>query len=288
MMTTWNAPSSWSCSRTCSTVSIRTWSQMSERLAGLTVEEYLWEPAAGCWTVHPDPGGGRVDEHDPEADPAPMTTIAWRMWHIAVDCLDSYSSRVFNRTGTGLTGTTWVLDPDEALTLLELAWRVFREGLATGGTDRLFDTLGPDWGPYADSTMLALALHAQREVTRPRRRARAPARSVPSPLVLRWPAHPRSPPAAAPQPDPQSALNVVAPIEHRGQVDIDDRCSGRAGPAAPTGTRQRSPRRTAAPHSCRTSWLHAPRSQGSVRLSNSGERTSQPWICQSNPDRLYT
>jgi len=29
----------------------------------------------------------------------------------------------------------------------------------------LFETLGEAWGPYADSTVLALALHAQREVT---------------------------------------------------------------------------------------------------------------------------
>jgi hypothetical protein len=42
---------------------------------------------------------------------------------------------------------------------------VFRDGLADGGSDRMFDLLGPSWGPYADSTVLALALHAQREVT---------------------------------------------------------------------------------------------------------------------------
>ena len=144
----------------------QTWSQLSERLAGLTVDEYLWEPAVGCWTVHAAPGGGAsVDEHDSEAAPAPMTTIAWRMWHIAADCLDSYSSRVFGRTGTGLAGTEWVLDPVQASALLERAWHVFHDGLADGGPDRLFDLLGEGWGPYADSTVLALALHAQREVT---------------------------------------------------------------------------------------------------------------------------
>jgi DinB superfamily len=144
----------------------QTWSQLSERLTGLTVDEYLWQPTAGCWTVHEDPGGtGRVDEHDAEADPAPVTTIAWRMWHIAVDCLDGYSTRLFDCAGTGLAGTAWVLEPDEASVLLERAWRVFHQGLADGGSDRLFDSLGEGWGPYADSTVLALALHAQREVT---------------------------------------------------------------------------------------------------------------------------
>ena len=98
----------------------QTWSQLSERLAGLTVDEYLWEPTSGCWSVRANPDGGvSVDEHDTEADPAPLTTIAWRMWHVAVDCLDSYSSRVFGRTGTGMVGTAWVLDPNEAYVLLE-------------------------------------------------------------------------------------------------------------------------------------------------------------------------
>ncbi|MGH9132604.1 MAG: DinB family protein [Ilumatobacteraceae bacterium] len=144
----------------------QTWTQLSERLVGLTVDEYLWEPVANCWTVRPEPdGGGSVDAHDTEADPAPVTTIAWRMWHIAVDCLDSYSHRLFDRTGAGLSGPAWVVEPAEAMSRLERAWRVFRGGLADGGSDRLFDLLGPSWGPYAESTVLALALHAQREVT---------------------------------------------------------------------------------------------------------------------------
>lgn len=70
----------------------QTWSQLSERLAGLTVDEYLWEPTPGCWAAVP------------------------------------------RRRGRG-------------------------------GSDRLFDLLGEGWGPYAESTVLALALHAQREVT---------------------------------------------------------------------------------------------------------------------------
>jgi hypothetical protein len=143
----------------------QTWSQLGDRLIGLSADEYVWEPVDGCWNVRADvDGGAAVDAHDHEADPAPVTTIAWRMWHIAVDCLDSYSARVFGRTGTSLTGPAWVLDPQSAGELLARAFRVFREGLVDGGPDRLFDQLGPGWGPYADSTVLALALHALREV----------------------------------------------------------------------------------------------------------------------------
>jgi hypothetical protein len=86
------------------------------------------------------------------------------MWHIAVDALDNYSSRVFDRSGTGLTGTAWVVDATRGLELLGRAWQEFYAGLSEVGPDGLFRLLGSDWGPYADSTILALALHAQREV----------------------------------------------------------------------------------------------------------------------------
>jgi hypothetical protein len=99
-----------------------------------------------------------------EIDPAPMTTIAWRLWHIAVDCLDGYSARAFDSTGTGLRDRQWVLERPLAIELLGRAWRGFVAGFEHRAPDGLFDLLGPLWGPYSDSTYLALALHAQREV----------------------------------------------------------------------------------------------------------------------------
>ena len=142
-----------------------TWAQLSERLVGLTDAEWLWEPTAGCWSVRAQADGSVVaDWADPDPVPAPVTTIAWRMWHVAVDCLDGYSRRAFDRSGTGFTGTQWVLEANTGRELLERAWREFRAGLADGAPDSLFRLLGPGWGPYSEATVLALALHAQREV----------------------------------------------------------------------------------------------------------------------------
>lgn len=63
------------------------------RLDGLTDDEYFWEPVPGCWNIRPREqrrtdkwigGGGWVMEIDvPEPDPPPVTTIAWRMFHLA-------------------------------------------------------------------------------------------------------------------------------------------------------------------------------------------------------------
>lgn len=141
------------------------WNPLIERLGGISEGEYLWEPAPNCWTIRTSSDGAIVaDWADPDPIPAPVTTIAWRCWHIAVDCLDSYSARLFGTTGTGLTGLHWVGTADEAQTMLTAAWAVFRAGVSSWGDDGLLDLLGPAWGPYASHTNLALALHAQREV----------------------------------------------------------------------------------------------------------------------------
>jgi DinB superfamily len=59
----------------------------------LADDEFFWEPVAGCWTVHhraerrarsADGAGDWVIDYElPEPDPAPVTTIAWRLVHIA-------------------------------------------------------------------------------------------------------------------------------------------------------------------------------------------------------------
>jgi hypothetical protein len=62
------------------------------RLAGLTDEEYLWEPVPGAWSIRRREeattskayGAGEwvLDFAVPEPSPAPVTTIAWRLGHL--------------------------------------------------------------------------------------------------------------------------------------------------------------------------------------------------------------
>ncbi len=140
------------------------WAPLVERTAGLTDAEFLWEPVVGCWSVHPDEWGGwSADWADPDPVPAPVTTIAWRTWHIAVDALDSYSDRLFGLTGSGLSGATWVGTWATARELLDASWAVFRAGVADWG-DEWFAALGPAWGPFGEQSRLDLVMHAQREV----------------------------------------------------------------------------------------------------------------------------
>lgn len=78
--------------------------RLRERTAGITDEEYLWEPVAGCWTVRPraeaispNPMGGGNWIYDcawEPPSPAPFTTIAWRLTHIT-DVLASYRAALW-------------------------------------------------------------------------------------------------------------------------------------------------------------------------------------------------
>jgi hypothetical protein len=74
-------------------------------LDGLTDDEYLWEPVDGCWSLRPRAeartamaaGGGALvaDFEFPEPDPAPVTTIAWRLAHVIVGCFGARNASHF-------------------------------------------------------------------------------------------------------------------------------------------------------------------------------------------------
>lgn len=59
------------------------WARTRTRLDGLTDDEYLWEPAPGCWSIRQRRDGSWFAEgHHLAPEPVPFTTIAWRLWHL--------------------------------------------------------------------------------------------------------------------------------------------------------------------------------------------------------------
>ena len=70
------------------------------RLDGLTDEEYFWEPVEGCWSLRPTGDGRwRMDGGDSAPGQPPLTTIAWRMTHISVECYESRWRAFFDGEG---------------------------------------------------------------------------------------------------------------------------------------------------------------------------------------------
>lgn len=141
------------------------WHRLVGRLVGLTTEESLWEPTAGAWSVRPGADGGwTADWADPDPDPAPVTTIAWRIWHLASDCFADYLDRSPAGRPLELTGREWHGDVAPALRDLTAAATAFRAAMVDLGEEGMWTPLGPAWGPFAEATWGLLLVHATDEL----------------------------------------------------------------------------------------------------------------------------
>jgi hypothetical protein len=136
------------------------WQRLRDRVDGLTDEEYFWEPFDGCWTVRTTEAGFAADWAWIPPDPAPFTTVAWRITHI-VDILQE------ERTATWL-GHQPAADDGEppvpesaqaALAALDHAYDVWRRRLAAFSQDDLDRAMGEIAGPWADHDGTAFVLH---------------------------------------------------------------------------------------------------------------------------------
>jgi len=144
------------------------------RLEGLTDDEYLWEPAPGSWSVRPRAeattneaaGGGDLvlDYALPEPDPAPVTTIAWRLAHVIRGCLAFRTANHFG--GPPADYETWVYagTADGALEQLDAAYDAWSAGVASLGEEGLARPVGPAEGPWAEAPYSDLVLHINREL----------------------------------------------------------------------------------------------------------------------------
>jgi hypothetical protein len=66
-----------------------------DRVEGLSDEEFWWAPVAGAWSVRQTKRGTwAADYEEPDPDPAPFTTIGWRVVHVA-ECKVMYHEYAF-------------------------------------------------------------------------------------------------------------------------------------------------------------------------------------------------
>ena len=138
------------------------WSrQLRGRLDGLTDAEYFWEPVPGCWTVRRD---ATVDFEFPPPDPAPFTTIAWRMAHVIVGVLAMRNHSHFGGPPADYQSWPYATDATTALAQLDDAYAQWIAGVRGLDADALRRAVGPAEGPWADHAMSELVLHINREV----------------------------------------------------------------------------------------------------------------------------
>jgi hypothetical protein len=142
------------------------------KLAGLTDDEYFWEPVTGCWNVRSrppgdtaSPGGGpyTVDFVWPEPRPAPVTTIAWRLAHITVGVCGIRAANHFNAPPVSYDDFPYAGTAEQALDQLDTAYSHWRNGVRALSPAALAQPCGPAEGPFAEYPLAALVLHINRE-----------------------------------------------------------------------------------------------------------------------------
>ena len=101
----------------------------------------------------------------PDPDPAPITTIAWRLAHVIVGCSAVRTGNHFGGEPTDYDRWTYAATADEALAQLDAAYDAWSAGVAGLGEDGLArPPCGPAEGPWAESPYAALVLHINREL----------------------------------------------------------------------------------------------------------------------------
>jgi hypothetical protein len=135
-------------------------------LETLTDEEYLWEPVPGCWSIRPTgPGGcGEFEQAWPDPEPAPVTTIAWRLSHLAVGVFGLRASRHFG------DGSLTHENADRPLTAKEgvayfteqaLQWRLHVERLTKRGWRARWASRRRTWTPrWRHSSCMSTGRHS--------------------------------------------------------------------------------------------------------------------------------
>lgn len=146
--------------------------QARPRLEGLSDEEYFWEPAPGSWNVRPrgtghapiQAGSGdmTIEFAFPPPEPAPMTTIAWRLGHVIVGVLAMRNASHFGRAATDYRSFDYAATAQEALGQLDEEYAAWIAGVASLGEEGLNQPCGEE-GFEADP-MSRLVLHIHREL----------------------------------------------------------------------------------------------------------------------------
>lgn len=139
---------------------------LQPRLQGLTDAEFHWKPVPEAWTIRRLPNGRHApDSACPDPEPAPVTTIAWRLGHIVVDVLETRINWHFGDRTLSRDTIDWPSGADEARQRLQAAYRAWTDHMHELGEEDFSTPVGgaeaPQWSEFP---MVVLVLHLQREL----------------------------------------------------------------------------------------------------------------------------
>jgi len=151
---------------------------VSIAIAGITDDEYRWEPVPGCWSIRPraaGPGPGATalvgagdwgrDHASPAPEPPPFTTLAWRLGHLS----ESLARRADYTIGAHtLTRADYRHSGDAAGALAAFAaaadqWRAALTSADDAALDRVGHSSFPD-GSDPDEPFIAIVWWVNQEL----------------------------------------------------------------------------------------------------------------------------
>jgi hypothetical protein len=112
---------------------------------GVTDDEFFWEPVPGSWTVFHEHGRWTYHYEEPDPVPAPMTTIGWRMVHLAL-CKVVYHEFAFGPRQLDFRTIENPGDVDTTLRMLEHGHHLLDSDLASLTDDDLDRPTMTNWG----------------------------------------------------------------------------------------------------------------------------------------------
>ncbi|MDR2983411.1 MAG: DinB family protein [Nocardiopsaceae bacterium] len=143
------------------------------RLEGLTDDEYLWEPVAGCWSVRKrgtptettlaGTGEYLFEFSYPAPEIPPVTTIAWRLAHVIVAVFGERNASHFAGPAASVRDFDYAGTAAGALAQLDDVYATWIKAVRGLSTEDLSRPCGPAEGPFADYPLAALVLHINRE-----------------------------------------------------------------------------------------------------------------------------
>jgi hypothetical protein len=141
------------------------WERHLERIASLDDDEFGWEPVPECWSIRADAEGhGRIDGAGTlPPEPAPFTTIAWRIGHIGV-AVGGFADQLFGEGQMTVADMDFPVHASGVAAFYQGHYSAWRDGMVGLDDERWWSQLGPTWGPYAESNHVDLALHVFDEV----------------------------------------------------------------------------------------------------------------------------
>lgn len=147
--------------------------QIRARLDGLSDDEYFWSPVQDAWSVRPrgtstaqiQAGAGdfTIDYGFPAPEPAPFTTIAWRLGHVIVGVLAARNAAHFGAPEATYESWEYAGDAATALDQLDAQLDAWLTGVRGRTEAHLREPVG-EKEPYPNAPLAELVLHIHREL----------------------------------------------------------------------------------------------------------------------------